>query len=352
MADPVTAKTILSNSEIIAELGLPADIGTQLRTAQGNDFEPVANTFLSALVNKICYQRVESMTFSNPFKKYDGFRIDYGETIENIYVDTILGYKFSDGKTAPEGYESPFKRAGNNVISAYVSINYEMQYEVTVEYAILKRAVLNEYGFSSLADAIINAMVQRRSIDEYLATIIMLNNSDLYANGFETLDVSALSTDAEKYGAIAKKMVDVATDMALPSISNNKAGVLTATPKDRLLMVVKQEVLNHINMDFLSGVFNMSKIELIKKIIPVRSFMAIVNTANGDDLTPGVLGDDIDFILIDEKGFDNHVALQDGGNIHNIRNKYVNHYDNLWKIISYRKDFQARAFKVQYQPAA
>ena len=62
--------TILSNSEVIAELGLPADIGEQLQTAQGNDFEPVANTFLSALVNKICYQRVESFAFSNPFKKY------------------------------------------------------------------------------------------------------------------------------------------------------------------------------------------------------------------------------------------------------------------------------------------
>ena len=339
--------TILSNTEVIAELGLPADIGTQLRTAQGNDFEPVANTFLSALVNKICYQRVEGFAFSNPFKKYDGFRIDYGETIENIYVDTILGYKFSDGKTSEEGYDSPFKRAPNNVKSAYVSINYEMQYEVTIEYAVLKRAVLNEYGFASLADAIIQSMVQRRSVDEYMATIIMLNNSDIYANGFEELDVSGLSTDAEKWGAVAKKMVSVVNDMALPSVDNNAAGVLQVTPKERCLMVVKQSVLDSINMDFLAGVFNMSKIDLIKKIIPVRSFMAVVNTANGDDLTPGTLGDDIDFVIVDEKGFDNHVALQDGGNIHNIRNKYVNHYDNLWKIISFRKDFQARAFKLK-----
>ena len=348
MPDPVTAKTILSNSEVITLLGLPADIGTQLRTAQGDEFVPIANTFLNALVNKICYQRVESFQFSNPFKKYDGFPVEYGDTIENIFVDSVLGYKFSDGKTAPEGYESPFKRAGNNVISAYVSINYEMQYEVTIEYKVLKRAVLNQYGFASLADSIINAMVQRRSVDEYMATIIMLNNSSIYANGFETLDVSDQATDAEKFGKVAKTMVKVAHDMTLPSTSNNKAGVLTVTPEERLLMVCKQELLDDINMDFLAGVFNMNKIDLIKKIVPIRSFMAVVNTADGDDLTPGVLGDDIDFILIDTKGFDNHVALQDGGNIHNIRNKYVNHYDNLWKIISFRKDFQARAFKIQY----
>lgn len=352
MPDPVTAKTILSNSEIVAMLGLPADIGTQLRTAQGDEFVPVANSFLNALVNKICYQRVESFQFSNPFKKYDSFPITYGDTIENIFVDTVLGYKFSDGKTNPDGYDSPFKRAGNNVISSYVSINYEMQYEVTIEYKVLKRAVLNEYGYASLADSIINAMVQRRSVDEYMATIIMLNNSSIYANGFENLDVSDKVTNAEKYGAIAEKMVTVAHDMELPSTSNNKAGVLTVTPADRLLMVCKQELLDKINMKYLAGVFNMSKIELIKKIIPIRSFMAIVNTADGNNLTPGVLGDDIDFILIDTKGFDNHVALQDGGNIHNIRNKYVNHYDDLWKIISFRKDFQARAFKIKYEADA
>lgn len=348
MSNPV--QTILSNTEVVTMLGLPADVATQLRTAQGDEFIPVANSFLSALVNKICYQRIEGFAFSNPFKKYDGFRIEYGETIENIYVDTILGYKFSDGKTSPEGFDSPFKRGATNVKSAYVSINYEMQYEVTIEYEVLKRAALNQYGFATLADMIISSMVQRRSVDEYMATIIMLNNSDIYAHGFETLDVSTESTKAEKWGAVAKKMVSVVNDMALPSIDNNKAGVLTVTPRERCLMVVKQSVLDSINMDFLAGVFNMSKIDLINQIIPIRSFMAVVNTADGNDLVPGPLGDDIDFVIIDSKGFDNHVALEDGGNVHNIRNKYVNHYDNLWKIISFRKDFQARAFKIKLEP--
>lgn len=334
------AKTVLSNTEVVTSIGLPEDIVERLQTAQGDEFSATANQFLSALVNKIVYQKVEHMTFDNPFKKYDGYPINYGDTIENVFVDKAMGQQYDKDAT------DPFARTIPAVKSMYVSINYEMQYPLTIYDSLLRRATLNQYGFMNLVESMMASLVTARSVDEYLATIIMLNNSDIYANGFEELDVSGMD-DTQKYAAITAKIIDVVTDFALPSVDNNKAGVMQSTPGSRCLLVIKQEILNHINLDFLSGVFNLSKVDLIKNIIAIRSFQAVVNTLDGTTLTPGVTGDDIDFVILDERGFDCHVALEDGGFIYNPRGKYTNHFTNLWKIISYRWDHQARAFKLK-----
>lgn len=336
------AKTILSNSEVVTSIGLPESIITDLQTAQGDTFTAVANQFLNALVNKIVYQKVERMVFDNPFKKYDSYPINYGETIENVFVDKAMGDKFNKDAT------DPFAKVAPDVKSLYVSINYEMQYPVTIQDSLIRRCALNEFGFMRLIDAILTSLVTGRSVDEYLATIIMLNNSDIYANGFEMIDVAQIATEKEKYAKVTETLVGVYHDFALPSIDNNKRRVLQVTSPENTLLVIKQSVLDKIDIVFLAGLFNLSKVDMMKKIIPVRSFQAVVNTLSGDTLTPGVNGADIDFVIVDERGFDCHVALEDGGFIYNPRGKYTNHFSNLWKVISYRQDFQARAFKINY----
>lgn len=334
--------TVLSNSEVVASIGLPQSIVTSLQTAQGDEFSATANQFIGALVNKIVYQKVETMDFDNPFKKYDSYPVNYGDTIENVFVDRAQGDKFNKDAT------DPFAKTGPTVKSLYANINYEMQYPVSIEDSLLRRAALNEYGFMNLINAILKSLVTGRSVDEYLATIIMLNNSDIYANGFESLDVTGETTLTGQMGVVTKAIINTVHDMKLPSIDNNKMKVMQSTSTNHSLIVMKQSLLDNINLDYLTGLYNLSKADLESKIITVRSFMAVVNTINGGTITPSSTGDDIDFIIIDDRGFDNHVALQDGGMIYNPRGKYTNHYSNLWKIISYRYDYQARAFKIKY----
>ena len=92
--------------------------------------------------------------------------------------------------------------------------------------------------------------------------------------------------------------------------------------------------------------FNLSKVDLIKQIIPVRSFKTIApDTEDAEEV-----GEDLDFIILDAKGFDIHPALEDSGMIYNPKGKYTNHFTNSWKIISYKYFRNARAFKVKYEP--
>lgn len=344
-------KTNLSNSEIVALLGLPDDIIDTLQVAQGDTFSAAANQFLSALVNKICYQKLDRMSFSNPFKKFESFPVRYGDTIENIYVEIPKGYVYDKDAT------DPFTKSVPNVKALYATINFEMQYPATIQDVLLRRAALNEYGFMQIIEGILASLGTRKDVDEYTATINMLNNKDLYANydtvnnKFEEVDVSALATDNDKYKAITQKIVDVVTDFALPCRSNNKLGVLNVTPKEDVLLVIKQETLNHINLDYLTGVFNLEKVELIKRIIPVRDFR-VIDDVDGTDGNAVSTGDDLEFVILDSRGFDIHSALEDSGAIYNPKGKYTNHFTNDWKIISFKYFYNAKAFKVKYTAGA
>ena len=321
----------LTNSELIEYLGLPSDTITKLQNAMGETYQATANEFLTALYNKVLYSKVSSMEFTNPFKKYDSYPINFGDTIENIFVELPKGYTYDKDAT------DPFTKVVPSVKALYQSINCELQYETTIQDSLLRRACVNEYGFMNLIDSILGTLAQAMSLDEYDAVRAVLGNKSIYAGG-EVETYTKGSTDSETAEKITKIIVDAVTYMKLPSDKCNALGVLTSSKAENLLLVIKADLLNSINLDYLSGVYNLSKIDLINNIIPVASFQ--VKDEDGN-----IKGEDIDFAVIDTTGFENHVALQDGGMIYNPKGKYTNHFYNLWKIVSFKQFCNARAFK-------
>lgn len=330
----------LTNLELLEYLELPADILTKLQTEQGAEYQATANQFLSALINKVLYQTVDSMEFTNPFKKFDGFPVRFGDTIENIFVELPKGYKFDKDATDPFGKVVPAVKA------LYATINYELQYETTIQDSLLRRACINEYGFMNLIDTILASLAKAMSLDEYKATLYALNNADLFANGIEEIERGSSVSETAK--TVTETIINAVSAFELPMTANNKAGILNISNPSDCLLIIKYDLLNSINLDYLTGVFNLSKVDLIKNIIKVDSFQVLKpgdETAN-PAVDPSLVGDDIDFMILDSKGFDNHVALQDGGMIYNPKGKYTNHFMNLWKIISFKYFYNARAFKL------
>ena len=332
---------VLTNGQIVDYLGLPQSIMEDLANQQGSEFQATKNQFLEALINKICYQTVEEFGWENPLKRFDSYPINYGDTIENVFVETPKGYVYDKNAT------NPFGVSINSVKVLYASINYEMQYKVTIYDALLRRAALNEYGFMNLVDAILRSMTTAKNVDEYFATLRMLNNPEIFGNstgakGSKAFGVVAVnSTDTAKVRAekITAQIVDDYTAMELPKDTMNAMGVLTASDKSRLVLIVRRDILNSINLDYLTGVFNLSKVELLSRIIQVDSF--VTKDQEGNEY-----GEELAYMIVDERGFDNHVALQDGGLIYNPQGKYTNHFLNLWKIISYKYFYNAIARKL------
>lgn len=325
----------ITNREVIDYLGLEPSVITDLQTKQGDAFATVANQFLNALVNKIVYQTVEHFGWEDPFRKYDGYPINYGDTAENIFVEAPNGYTFDQNAT------DPFTKYIPDAKVLYTTINYERQYCVTIQDKLLKRASLNEHGFTNIINSILASLNSKKNLDTYFATLSMLNNEQLYANDFETLNLSNVTDTTEQGKALTQAIVDVTSAFQLPSTKNNAMGVLTASNPEDILLIIRRDLYNQINLDYLVGIYNLDKVDLIKKIMVVESFQ--VKDEDGE-----VHGEDLGFIVLDTRAFDNHVALEDGGMIYNPKGKYTNHFQNLWKIISFKYFYNARAFKVLF----
>ena len=327
--------TGLTNDQLLEYLELPADTLTKLATAQGDQYVAKSNQFLDALFNKVLYQSVASMEFANPFKKYDGYPVNFGDTIENIFVEMPKGYTFDKDAT------DPFTKYTPSVKTLYSTINYELQYATTIQDSLLRRACLSEYGMMNLIDKILNQLSKAMNLDEYKGTIAMLNNADLFAQGFETIEYEANATAADKAKLLTKTIVNTASAFQLPMTANNKLKVEQVSKPADVMLIIKYGLYNSINLDYLTGVYNLQKVDLISNIVKVDGFQV----AKPGELNPTLVGEDIDFMIIDTKGFDMHTALQDGGMIYNPKGKYTNHFYNLWKIMSYKYFYNARAFK-------
>lgn len=327
----------LKNGQILSWAGISPEVYTALQIAEGEEFAANKNAFLNKLINKIAETRIYKASVRNIFSKYDSFEIKYGDTIENIFVDI------------PMGYDYDITKAGTNLLAPvkpqvdvlYATMNYQKQYKITVYDTQIRMAVRNEYGLQRLVEYLIASMYDAADLDEYFATIAMLSSMEtMYANGFETVDTT--STAIGK--TATDKIIDVVASFKYPNKTNNVKRFINPSSQSDILLLIKESTLRKINLDFLAGVFNLDKVDLINNIVSVESF--VVPVYNPETGTTEYKGTDLDFVIIDTRGFDFHLALNTSGLFYNPEGLFTNHYHNRWRLFNYKLWFNARAFKL------
>lgn len=336
----------LKNGELIKWVGISDTVADAIKSQPigSEEFTASRNTFIKQLINRIGATRVESANLAeNPFKEFDSFPINFGDTIQNIFVPTYMGYDYDIAKAGVD----LLKPVTPTVFVDYVVINYQKQYKVTIYDNQLRQAFINEYGVAQLVDFIVQSMYVSADLDEYYANIYQLSASaEMYKDGFQTLT----TTEATKGKDITAKIIDIVSDMKYPDSIYNKNGVINPTSLENCVLVITEKNYNTINLDYLTGVFNLSKVDLLKNIKRVKSFKVPVwVNASGQDATKGSLetrGEELDFVIIDKRGFSNHLALSTTGYFYNPEGMFSNHYHNRWRLYGFKRSFNAVAYKL------
>ena len=101
-----------------------------------------ANQFINALVNRIAMVRVQSANFNNPYSILKKGYIEFGETIEDIFVNIAKVVDYNAEKA--EGRE--FKRNMPDVRSAFHTMNWRVMYPVTIQDEDLRMAFLTAHS--------------------------------------------------------------------------------------------------------------------------------------------------------------------------------------------------------------
>ena len=115
-------------------------------------YEATQNEFLSALVNRIGRVIITSKSYTNPLRVFKKGILEYGETIEEIFVNIAKAKQF-DPSVAEE---EVFKREIPDVNAVFHKMNLQNFYKVTVSNEQLRQAFLSSQGINDLIGYIVD----------------------------------------------------------------------------------------------------------------------------------------------------------------------------------------------------
>lgn len=295
-----------------------------------------ANQFINALVNRIAIVRVQSATFNNPYTNLKKGYLEYGETVEDIFVSIAKAVDFNVEKAA----KREFQRTIPDVRSAFHVMNWRVMYPVTIQDEDLRQAFLSIDGVQNLIAKIVDSVYTAAEYDEFLL--------------FKYLLIKAIS-----HGKMLPTSIGAGTNLSeaavqfrgtsnlLPFMSSeyNEARVKTTTPKERQVIFMDAMFNAQFDVNVLASAFNMDKADFMGRLFLIDNWSDFDNErfdiirANSDGIEEVTAEElallaNVKAVILDENWF----QVYDNNN--KFTEKYVasglywNYFYHTWKTIS------------------
>lgn len=231
-------------------------------------YQPLQNSFLSALVNRIGRVMITSKMYSNPWAGFKKGLLEYGETIEEIFVNICKPHEFD--QTIAE--QEVFKREIPDVRAAFHTMNYTKFYKTTVSNDQLRQAFLSWEGVTDLIGKIVDAMYTSAAYDEfitmkYLVARVALDGK-IYSNNIPEINAVNAKTIVSKIKSDSNNLEYLSTDYNISKVS-------THTKKSEQFIILNSEFEALIDVEVLASAFNMSKAEFMGNRVGVDSFAKV-----------------------------------------------------------------------------
>lgn len=311
------------------------------------DYSAIRNEFLSALINRIGLVLVKSKMYNNPWRAFKQGELEFGETIEEIFVSISQAFEFS-----PENAETNiFARNIPDVRSAFHTLNYRKFYKQTIQREQLKQAFMTLDGVTNLIAKIVEGMYSAASYDEFLMMKYLLVRELLDGRLYPvTLTIPAGATEPEAVKQITAAVQEVSTDFTFMKSKYNVAAVPNYSPQDEQIIIMTSRFNARMNVEVLAAAFNLSYTDFLAQRVLIDSFSDfdedrlnnLFKDADGnyfDGYTPLTAAekaalDSIECVLVDKKYFmifDNLVEFTENFNGEGL---YWNYWLHLWKTFS------------------
>lgn len=295
----------------------------------------LANQFLNALVNRIALVRAQSVTFNNPYSRLKKGYLEFGETVEDIFVSIAKVVDYDPDKG--EGRE--FKRSLPDVHSQFHIMNWRVMYPVTIQDEDLRRAFLSEQGVTDLIAKIVESVYTAAEYDEFLLFKYLIIKAVTKGQMYP------VSVDDSKMSNYASAFRSKSNAITFPKTTYNAASVRNNTPRERQVIFMDSDFNAKYDVEVLAAAFNMDKATFMGSLFLIDDFTTFDNERFSviRDYSDGVaevttkelaLMTNVKAVLLDENWF------QCYDNMNKFTEKYVasglywNYFYHTWKTIS------------------
>ena len=298
-------------------------------------YPALANQFINALVNRIALVNVKSATFNNAYAELKKGYLEFGETVEEVFVNIAKAREFSVDKA--EARE--FKRTLPDVRTALHVMNYRVQYPITIQDEDLRQAFLSVNGVQDLIAKIIDSVYTASEYDEYLLFKYLLIKG---ITGGKMYPVSIGTGDLKE---CASKFRGMSNQLTFMSTKYNADGVTTTTPKNDQYIFMDSMFNAQYDVNVLASAFNMDKATFSGKLKLIddwttfdnERFKQIIENSDTMELVTKeelAMMKNVKAVLVDSEWFqvyDNHNKMTE---TYVASGQYWNYFYNVWKTVS------------------
>ena len=308
-------------------------------------YPALANEFVSALVNRIAFVNVKSATFNNAYAKFKKGYLEFGETVEEVFVNIAKAREFSAEKAAAR----EFQRSLPDVRTAFHVINWKVQYPITIENEDLRMAFMSFSGVEDLIAKIVDSVTTANEYDEYLLFKYLLikgvNRGEIYKQ-----DVTV--TDVKDMAVAFRGTSNLLTFM---QTKYNMEHVHTSTPRSEQYILMDAAFNAEFDVNVLASAFNMDKADFIGRLELIDDFTTFdnarfdvirQNSGQLEEVTSAELAAmaNIKAILIDPEWFQVYDNLGVMTEKYIANGLYWNYFYTSWKTVSSSPFSNAVAF--------
>lgn len=299
-------------------------------------YPALANQFLSTLVNRIASVRVKSATFNDDYVELKKGYLEFGETVEEVFVSIAKAREFS----AEKAESREFKRTIPDVKTAFHAMNYRVQYPVTIQDEDLRTAFTSMEGVQDLIARIVDAIYTANEYDEYLLFKYLMIKAIAHGKMYP---VSIGDGTDMKEAAVAFR--GMSNQLGFMSTKYNISGVHTTTPRADQYIFMGAKYNAQYDVNVLASAFNMDKATFMGKLKLIDDWTTFDNerfdviTANSDQIEPVTaeelaLMKNVKAVLVDREWFQFYDNKNEFTEKYVASGMYWNYFYNVWKTVS------------------
>lgn len=323
----------LAYQESVPEISDVSDIPAVGQAIVGNPTR--SNEFINALVNRIGLVLAESAIFNNPYEMLKKGYLEYGESVEEIFIGLAKVLPYSAEKAA----EREFKRTIPDVKSVFHIMNWKVVYPVTVQPEELKRAFLSADGVERLITRLIDSIYTAAAYDEFLLVKYLLIKN--VTNGsIKPVQISAsdMKDAAVKFRGTSNAFTFISGNYNFASVPNN-------APKENQYIFMDSTFNAAYDVEVLAAAFNMDKADFMGRLLLIDNFTEFDNArwevirAHSDMVEEVTVAElalmaDVKAILADERWFQIYDDVSEMREKEVASGLYWNYFYHNWKIVS------------------
>lgn len=345
--------TIRANSSDNYKNAVPTVNGLSDLIACGQIFKHfpfLANEFLSALYNRIGLAIITSKMYTNPLSHFKKGILQYGESIEEIFVNIARPHKYELDTTT----DDIFQLERPDVRTKLHHLNYKNYYKLSTSVHQLERAFLSYNGVTDLIYGIINSAYSAIEYDEFISMKYLIARNILEMNmGVETIPV----IDDTNAKSIGTKIKTFSNSFEFMSSQYNQAGVYNFSKKNDQFLISTVAFDAAFSVNVLASSFNMDQAEFLGHRVLIDSF--VLSNSENERLAE-LFGNDPYFkpinttalnnvaaVIIDRNWLQIYDCFIDERSIENDKSLFDNHFIHVWRVFSTSPFSNAVAFVTQ-----